>query len=62
MLHEKGHILSALEVNKTWDHTTLLQKLHEAFDGKIPSGAGYVMSACQYSWFDKANATYILHR
>lgn len=46
MLHEKGHIVSSLEVDKTWDHSTLLLKLRQAFDGKIPSGARYVMSAC----------------
>ncbi|XP_078139955.1 G2/M phase-specific E3 ubiquitin-protein ligase [Centroberyx gerrardi] len=42
-LHEKGHILSALELDKTWDHTTLLLKLREAFDGKIPLGASLEM-------------------
>ncbi|XP_053190794.1 uncharacterized protein LOC128374565 [Scomber japonicus] len=43
VLHEKGHIVSALEVDKTWDHTTLLLQLRQAFDGKIPSGASLEM-------------------
>lgn len=37
LLHEKGHIISALQLDKTWDNRTLLLKLHDAFDGRIPS-------------------------
>ncbi|XP_049416170.1 G2/M phase-specific E3 ubiquitin-protein ligase-like isoform X4 [Epinephelus fuscoguttatus] len=37
LLHEKGHIISALQLDKTWDNRTLLLKPHEAFDGRIPS-------------------------
>lgn len=54
-----GHILSALEVDKTWYQPTLLLKLREAFDGKIPSEARCVMSACEHSQLYKASATYL---
>ncbi len=37
ILHEKGHIISALQLDKAWDNRTLLLKLHEVFDGRIPS-------------------------
>ncbi|KAG1954942.1 G2/M phase-specific E3 ubiquitin-protein ligase-like [Pimephales promelas] len=35
-LHELGHILSAFEFNKSWDYTTVLQKIKDGFKEKIP--------------------------
>lgn len=37
-LYEKGHMLSAFEFNKTWDNRTVMNKINEAFKGKIPCG------------------------
>ncbi|XP_048010126.1 E3 ubiquitin-protein ligase NEDD4-like [Megalobrama amblycephala] len=39
-LYEKGHIISAFEFDKTWDYRTVMNKMHEAFKGKIPCGVG----------------------
>ncbi|CAL8301751.1 unnamed protein product [Gadus morhua 'NCC'] len=35
-LHENGHILSAFEFRKSWDHLTVLQQIRDAFGSRIP--------------------------
>lgn len=37
-LYEQGHIISAFEFDKTWDYRTVINKMHEAFKGKISCG------------------------
>jgi len=40
-LHEIRHILSAFEFNKSWDYTTVLQKIKDGFKEKIPPDVRY---------------------
>ncbi|KAL0965831.1 hypothetical protein UPYG_G00286300 [Umbra pygmaea] len=46
-LHENGHILSAFEFRKSWDHPTVLQQIRDGFGSRIPEDVSLqIVMAC----------------